>query len=281
MIISALCIIGGNALLAFLVSAFIIPHDIIMGGTTGIGIVLSKLFPSVDVSIFVFILNLILLFMGLIFLGKKFFLTTIASSLIYPAFLAVFQRIPGLTTMTDDHLLAALFAGCLMGAALGLVMRVGSSTGGMDILNLILHHKLHIPIAILVYIGDIIIVGGQAIFSSAEKTLLGILVLFLESIILDKVMLVGKTQIRVSVVSEKYEQIRDSLMDDLNAGVTLSLIETGRTQQQQLSVICIIPRRKVYDATVLIQSIDPDAFITIAQVNEVHGRGFTKEREYK
>ena len=93
--ITLLCVLSGNALLAFLVAAFIIPHDIIMGGTTGIGIVLNKAIPQMDVSLFVLILNAILLLIGLIALGKKFALTTVASSLLYPVFLGFFQRIPG------------------------------------------------------------------------------------------------------------------------------------------------------------------------------------------
>ena len=79
-IFTSLCILIGNALLGFLVAAFIIPHDIIMGGTTGIGIVLNKVFPEMDISLFVLILNLILLFIGLLVLGKKLFFTTAVSS---------------------------------------------------------------------------------------------------------------------------------------------------------------------------------------------------------
>ncbi|MBR3271816.1 MAG: YitT family protein, partial [Clostridia bacterium] len=93
--ITTLSIVGGNLLLAFLVAAFIIPHDILMGGTSGIGIVLSKLFPWLDVSLVILVLNVILLVIGRIVLGRTFAATTVASSILYPLFLAVFQRIPG------------------------------------------------------------------------------------------------------------------------------------------------------------------------------------------
>jgi uncharacterized membrane-anchored protein YitT (DUF2179 family) len=276
-VITLLCVLTGNALLAFLVAAFIIPHDIIMGGTTGIGIVLHKAIPQMDVSLFVLILNGILLLIGLFTLGKKFAVTTVASSFLYPVLLGFFQRIPGIDSMTDNALIAAVFAGTLMGVALGLVMRVGSSTGGMDIVTLVLNKYTHIAVSIWVYITDIIVIGGQALFCPAEKTLLGIIVLVLEAIILDKAMILGKSQIQIFVISEAYEQIRQALMAETEAGVTMTMIETGWLKKQQQGVLCVIPQRKLYAATELIQHIDPQAFITITQIREVRGQGFTIE----
>ena len=275
--ITLLCVLSGNALLAFLVAAFIIPHDIIMGGTTGIGIVLHKAIPQMDVSLFVLILNAVLLLIGLFTLGKKFAVTTVASSFLYPVLLGLFQRIPGIDSMTDNALIAAVFAGTLMGIALGLVMRVGSSTGGMDIVTLVLNKYTHMPVSIWVYVTDFIVIGGQALFNPAEKTLLGIIVLVLETIVLDKAMILGKSQIQIFVISEAYEKIRNALMEQTEAGVTMTLIETGWLKKQQQGVLCVIPQRKLYAATELIQHIDPQAFITITQIREVRGQGFTIE----
>lgn len=273
------CILAGNALLAFLVAAFVIPHDIIMGGTTGIAIVVNRVFPAADTAVLVLIQNVILLLIGRIVLGRKFFLTTVASSLLYPLFLGVFQRIKGIDTLTDDPLLASLFAGVLMGLSLGLVMRVGSSTGGMDVVNLVFHKWLHVPVSILVWITDFIVVGGQAIFTKPEKTLLGIVVLVLETLVLEQVMIFGKSQTQLFIISEKYEEIRRTLLKDLNLGVTMSYIQTGYLMEKQQGVLCVIPSRKLYDTTEMIYAIDPTAFITITKIKEVRGRGFTQERE--
>ena len=276
--VTTLCILAGNAILAFLVVAFVIPHDIVMGGTTGIGIVLQRLAPNVDVSYIVLGLNVALLLLGRLVLGRKFALTTVASTLLYPAFMWIFERIPGIGNMTDNSLLAALFAGVLMGVSLGLVMRVGSSTGGMDVLNLICHKVFHLPVALFVWIGDILVVGGQAIFIGPEKTMLGIIVIVLESIILDKAMIFGKPQIELFVISKKFEEIRRRLLDDLGVGVTLSVIETGRLCEEQKAVICVISQRKMHDAIEVVHSCDPLAFITVTQIREVRGRGFTVAR---
>lgn len=271
-------IILGNAILAFLVAAFIIPHNIIMGGTTGIAIVLSKFFHF-DTAVFVFILNAILLILGLIIIGKKLFFTSVASTILYPVMLALFQRIPGIDKLTDNTLLASLFAGVLMGLSLGLVMRVGSSTGGMDIANLILSKWTHKSVAIFVYLTDIIVVGAQAVVADSESIMMGIVVLVLESLVLDQIMVFGQSQIQLYVVSEKYEEIKKRFLTELQAGVTLSHIQTGLLEKDQKSVICIIPSRKLYRANEIINEIDPEAFITITKIKEVHGRGFTAERQ--
>ena len=279
-LVTTVCMLAGNALLAFLVAAFVIPHNIIIGGTTGIGIVLYKLFPGLDVSLFILILNILLLLMGLAILGKKFAATTVASTFIYPIFIGIFQKIPGIEKLTDDSLMAAIFAGCLTGIALGLVMRVGSSTGGIDIVALVLHHFTHISVAVFVNLCDFLIIGGQALFSPSESVLLGIIVLVLESIVLDKAMILGKSQIQIYVISRKYEEIRQALLKELVAGVTMTMIETGLLGEKQKGVLCVIPQRKLYDATEMIQDIDPGAFITISQVKEVRGQGFTEARRF-
>lgn len=273
-----ICLLLGNALLAFSVAAFVIPHDIIMGGTTGIGIILNKTF-SIDTAMLIFILNVVLLIFGGIVLGKKFFLTTIASSVLYPLMLAGFQRIPGITDITEDKLLAALFAGCLIGVSEGLLMRAGSSTGGMDVVNLVLHKWFHLPVAAFVSITEIIVVGFQAIFSRPELLCLGIIMIVCETLIIEQVMIFGKSQIQIYVVSAKYEELRKKILDDMNVGVTMTLIETGFFETQQKGVLCVISPRKLYAVTELIQKIDPDAFITITKIKEVRGRGFTLERK--
>ena len=270
-------IVLGNGLLAFTVEAFIIPHGILMGGTTGIAIVLDRVLP-LDTAVIVFILNALLLALGGLVLGKRLVATTLASSLLYPLLLEAVHRIPGVMNLTDNALLASLFGGVLMGAALGMVMRVGSSTGGMDIAALVLHKWTHVPVSWCVYALDAVVIGGQALFSPAESVLCGLVVLVLESIMLDKVMILGQAQIQIFVISQSYEAIRRALLTALEAGVTMMQVETGHLGQKQMGVLCVIPHRKLYAATELIQTIDPAAFITVTQVKEVRGRGFTLER---
>jgi len=268
----------GNALLALDVVAFVAPHGIIMGGATGIGLLLSK-FIAADTATIVLVLNSLILLLGAVVLGKKFFITTVIGSLLYPALLAIMQKIPWLPGLTADPLLAALLGGALLGISVGLTMRVGSSTGGIDALVLVLNKWFHIPISVLVYLCDALILGGQALFSDPEQILYGMLFLVIETLVLNQVMLLGKTQLQLFVVSSKYAEIRKRILADLNAGATMMYIETGCTGLHQQGIMSVIPPKKLFAATQIIQSIDPEAFMTITQIKEVRGRGFTLERQ--
>ena len=270
-------VLVGNAILAFTVAAFIIPHGVIMGGATGIGLTIAHYVP-VDLSIIIFIVNSILFVLGAAVLGKKFAVATIASTFIYPTFLSIVQKIPGIDGLTDNLMLATLYAGALLGVGIGLIVRLGSSTGGTDIVALVLNKWFHIPVAGLLYVIDFLVLGVQVFFSDTEQIMYGVLMLVLETAILNKVMLLGQSQIQLFIISEEYEHIREKMLKELDAGVTMVHVETGYGQENQKGVLCIIPNRKLYSVKELVQSIDPKAFITITQINEVRGRGFSMER---
>lgn len=270
-------VLVGNAILAFTVAAFIVPHGVIMGGATGIGLTIAHYVP-VDLSIIIFIVNSILFVLGAAVLGKKFAVATIASTFIYPTFLSIVQKIPGIDGLTDNLMLATLYAGALLGVGIGLIVRVGSSTGGTDIVALVLNKWFHIPVAGLLYVIDFLVLGGQVFFSDTEQIMYGVLMLVLETAILNKVMLLGQSQIQLFIISEEYEHIREKMLKELDAGVTMVHVETGYGQENQKGGLCIIPNRKLYSVKELVQSIDPKAFITITQINEVRGRGFSMER---
>lgn len=272
-------IIAGNMLLGFAVAAFILPSSVIMGGATGVGVVLARFIP-LDTALIVLCVNLLALALGWAVLGWRFVLATVASSLLYPIFLGAAQRVPGIEELTADPLLSALLGGGLVGIAVGLVMRVGSSTGGTDVVNLVLHKWTHIPVSVAVYLTDIVIMGAQAVFSDPEQILYGVVLLVVETIVLDKVMLLGQSQIQLFVISSRYEEIRQKCLTKLQAGITMVQIETGRTRSPQRGVLCVIPPRKLYAAQSLIQSVDPNAFLTITQIKEVRGQGFSSERVY-
>ena len=273
-------ILLGNLLLGFAVAAFILPHGMIVGGATGAGLILTRFIP-LDTATAVLILNLLALALGWAVLGRKFVMTTVASSLLYPIFLGMMQRIPGIGALTGDPLLAALFSGGVVGIALGLVMRVGSSTGGTDVVNLVLHKWTHLPVSVTVYLTDIVILGGLALFSQPEQILYGIVFLVVETAALDRVMLLGQSQVQLFVISGKFEEIRQRCLRELEVGITMVCIETGLKGLSQRGVLCVIPPRKLYVTKELIQSIDPDAFLTITQIKEVRGQGFSTERSYE
>lgn len=269
----------GNTLLAFAVAAFIIPAGIITGGATGLGILIGRLL-QVDAALVVLVFNLLMLALGGIVLGRNFLISTAAGSLLYPVLLGVFQRIPSITALTDDRMLSTLFAGGLVGLAIGILVRIGSSTGGIDVLNLVLSKWTHKPFATVAAISDLVILVAQAIFSNTEQILFGILMLAVQAFVINSVMIMGKAQLQVFVISPQYETIRQRLLEELSAGVTMLSIETGYQREKQQGVLCILPPRRLHAVHQLVHDIDPDAFLTITQIKEVHGEGFSRARRY-
>lgn len=274
---TVLGVLIGNIVLAFTVAAFLVPHGIIMGGATGIGLAISHYLP-VQLSLVILVVNACLFLLGAVTLGKKFIITTIASTFLYPACLSVMQAIPGITELTDNIMLATLYGGVLLGLGIGMIVRVGSSTGGTDILALVFNKWLHVSVAVLIYIVDFTVLGAQMLFSNAEQIMYGILVLVIETTVLNRVMLMGQSQIQLFVISEKYEEIRERMLKEQDVGVTMVHVETGYGKDEQKAVLCIIPNRKLYATNEMIHTIDEKAFITISQINEVKGRGFSMER---
>lgn len=273
-----ICVLLGNIALAVAVGAFIVPHGIITGGSTGIALTINH-YVKGNLSVTIFIVNILLFILGTIVLGKKFALTTLVSTVVYPVFLSIVQAIPGITKLTYHIMLASLYGGAVLGLGIGLVVRVGASTGGTDILALVLHKWFHIPLAVFIYMVDFSVLLCQAFFSNSEQILYGILVLVVAAMALNRVMLMGQSQIQLFIITEKYEEVKEKVLKEIDAGVTMVHIETGYGAKQQKGVLCVIPNRKLYSVNQVVQSVDPKAFITITQINEVRGRGFTIERD--
>ena len=148
-------VILGNILYALAVRLFLMPAGLLTGGTTGIGLALNRAF-GIPVSSFVLVFNVIMLLIGWKVMGRKFALTTIVSTFVYPIALGFFERLFGNLVLTEDLFLCTIFSGLGIGASLGIVIRAGASTGGMDIPPLVLNHYLRIPVSVFMYVLSLI-----------------------------------------------------------------------------------------------------------------------------
>ena len=270
-------ILIGNAVLAFAIAAFILPARLIAGGTTGLAL-LGEHFFGLRISLSVLIVNIVMFVLGFWILGKKFALTTILSPLIYPLFLDVFSSMDALQDLSDDLLLSAVYAGLLIGVGIGLVIKAGASTGGMDIPPLILQKKYDLPVSVTLYLFDTTILLAQMAFSSTSQVLHGIMVVLLTSLVINKVLLFGKGQMQMLIISDRYEEIKDAFLHDLDCGVTLVDIETGWGKVAQKAVLSVLSHRKLTEAKQIVMRIDDKAFMMINETTEVHGRGYTIAR---
>ena len=270
-------IVLGNAIFALGLSAFSIPNHFLVGGATGLARSVEHFF-GLNVSLTVGAINVVMFILGFWFLGKQFALTTIISSVIFPFLLSWMQAMEGLQNLTGDRLLAALFGGMLAGLGIGLVMRLGGSTGGMDIPPLILNRKFRIPIAAAMYCFDVGILLSQMIFSNTEEILYGIMSVMLTSIVLNQVLLFGNGNVQVLIISREYEKINEAIQKDLDRGSTYLPIQTGHVKLEQKAVLGVLPNREMSHLNHFVKEIDPKAFIIINGVREVRGRGFTLDK---
>ena len=268
-------ILLGNAVMALGIVMFVIPNDLMTGGTTGLSLIVEH-YTSLPISLFVLIFNSIMFALGLFALGKAFAMTTLLSTFFYPAVLECFQRIPSLADgFTDDKLLASLFGGVFIGLALGIVIRSGASTGGMDIPPLILNKKFGLSVSAMLYIFDFVILLGQALFSDKEAILYGVILVVTYTIVLDKVLVFGRAQTQVKIISEKAEEINDAVNRRMDRGSTLIHTATGYLKREQDMIMTVISNRQLSQLNQLVAEVDPKAFMIVARVNEVSGQGFT------
>lgn len=281
MIYNLLLVVLGNATYALAVKLFILPNDLMTGGTTGIALVINHYFNGVSISAFVLGFNILMLLVGLALLGKKFAFSTIVSSITYPLALELFDRLFGNVVLTEDMLLNTIFAGLGIGVGLGIVIRNGASTGGMDIPPLVLNRYFKIPVSVSLYVFDMCILLGQAVYNPLEGILYGILLILIYSVVLDKLMLMGTTRTEVKVVSGHAEEIRKAILSEVDRGVTLLYGESGYLQQDTQVILSIVSNRELPQVEKLIHSIDPESFMIISRVSEVRGRGFSMSKEYK
>ncbi len=275
-----LLVIAGNALYALAVKLFLIPAGLVTGGTTGIALAVEHGI-GVPVSGFVLIFNVLMLTAGFFLLGKEFAATTVVSTFAYPAALALFDRLLGEVVLTQDILLCTLFSGLGIGLALGVVIRAGASTGGMDIPPLALNRYFRIPVSVSMYVFDFCILLAQAVFSPPEKVLYGILLVLTYTVVLDKVMLMGTTRTEVKVVSSRSEEIRSAILKRLDRGVTMLSCESGYLRQETQMIFSVISNRELPRVEKLIREIDPESFMVVSHVSEVRGRGFSMSKRYR
>ena len=273
-------ILLGNTIYALAIVAFILPSNIIAGGTTGLGLVVGHYF-GLPLHIFVLIFNAVMFILGGLVLGKKFALTTLVSSFFYPFILGIFEKISFLDNITDDRMLCTVCGGLMIGFGIGIVIRAGASTGGMDIPPLIMNKKFGFSVSAMLYIFDFTILILQMVFSDKEAIVYGILMVIIYTVMLDKVLLMGSMKTQVSILSEKADELNTMIHEKLDRGSTLVYVQTGYLRKDQKMILSIVSNRELARLNQMVLDVDPDAFMIIGHVNEVKGRGFTIQKIYR
>lgn len=282
-ILDILVILIGNLCIALAVAFFVIPNKLLVGGTAGIAVALNA-FWAVPEEVVINVLVYSLFIAGAFVLGREFFLKTITSTLVYPVLLALatdLYKIIPIEYITMDTLTSIICAGVLVGFGIGIVYRRNASTGGMDIIPLIINKYTGIPLHILVMAVDCFTVLLGVIAYGLQAAIYGVISVAICSFIIDKTILLGAKQTKqVQIISQESDAILERILQDLDRGCTIVESRGGYTNQKRDMLMVVVPINEYQRMIDVVHEMDSSAFVIVSDINEIRGRGFTLSREH-
>ena len=295
---NTLFVVLGTSILAFGVSIFIIPFDLVTGGVSGIAIILhralsfSPFLASVPTTVYASVINWVLFFLGFIFLGKSFALKTLVSTAVYPlalsfaTFLLELESLGGYLDLTSANyssygmvtiVIATVFGGALVGAGCALTFLGGGSTGGIDVITLIVcKFNRRIKSSLVFFAVDSIIVfTGLFVIDNLVITLLGITSAFICALSIDKLFIGESKALIAHVVSDRYNEINEVVIKVMDRTTTIVDVTGGYSGQAKKLVMVTFPMNRYAEFIALMKGIDKNAFITVQRAHEINGEGWT------
>ena len=273
-VLRILMILVGNFLDALGFVLFVSATGLITGGSSGVGLLFHRAF-GVPTSVVIYIVNFSMLILGWFVFGKRFAFQSILSSFMYPTAMLIIEHFVQDRVITQDIFLCTIMGGILIGLGVGLVLRAGASSGGMDVPALMMNKYLKIPLSASVYMIDIAILLLQALQTPGDNVLYGIVLVLVYSTMIEKVSLIGRSRVEVQVISEKSDEIKDAILADLDRVVTLLKGVGGYSGNEVDVVMSVISSRQLSRVELIVHEVDPRAFMVVKRVSAVVGEGFT------
>lgn len=273
-------ILAGTFIFAAGLYFFIEPANIAPGGVSGIALLINYV-TGAPVGVLNAAINAPLILLGYRFVGKEFIWKTLLSivsfTVSYDYVLSMFPVYQG------ERLLSCIFGGVIWGIGLGLVFFRSGSTGGTDIIIKMINRKFpHLPLGRLTFATDlIIIIISIFVFRSIETGLYAVITIFVCSQVMDVVIYGGDRGKLVYIISDHAKEISDAIMASLDRGTTFLKGEGGFTGEEKRVLLCALRRNEYHTAQTIVQSIDPEAFMIVADSSEVRGEGFKALNEKK
>ena len=277
---------------------FLEPTGVVTGGMLGVSILLEPIFNNIGswftASIFLYIVNVLTLFLGLICLGKDFFLKTVYGTLLSPTVVLVFEKLFDPTYFYDqispgnEKIICLICAILLVGFGVGIAVRNNGSTGGMDVIQKVMSKYLRVPMSIAMYLTDwvVVIFAGfllSQVYSDneiirsytahyqIENVVWGSIGVLGQAFIIDYLCLNAKPRRTVYVITNKAEEIKELIYTKMNRGVTLTNVTGGYTKEERTMIICTMDKNEAYRITSEISECDPDSFTFVTSCKEVRG----------
>jgi uncharacterized membrane-anchored protein YitT (DUF2179 family) len=259
----------GSVLCALAIKGILVPKQFLAGGVTGLALLAHYVLPSWPIGFIYFLLNIPLFVIGWLFVGRRFFWYSLAGMLIFSA--VIFGPFP--TIPIDDMILSALTAGIISGVGSGMILRSLGSAGGLDVLSVILFKRFSIRpgTTVMTFHGLLLFV---AVFRLPLETVLYTLVYFYINSYFVNLVVIGLSQRKaIMIVSSRWQEISQQIMDKLQRGVTIVQGEGGYTGQQLHILYTVIALTELSRFKEMIRNIDPQAFVVVTETQEVIGKG--------
>lgn len=273
----------GVAISSFAFSFFLNPYNIVIGGVSGLGVIFKGLF-GYEPALIIFLINLGLLVIGFLTIGKEFLLKTAYGSITFAGFVWLFDIIFEALQWgqyTDDLLLIIIFSSIIMGYGLGVVVKHGGSTGGTEIPQRVFYKYFHIPFSVSLYIidGVVVTLGFFLLNQSVDIILYEIIFMAVCGVVMDTVIFSGFNKRAVYIISEKTAEIKEHLINDFARGVTGIRVVGEYSEKERKMLMCVLSTMEYYKLRDYIEKIDSTAFFYTVRANEVRGEGFTYEKD--
>ena len=265
------------------------PYLFVIGGVSGIGVILEA--HGFDSALVILIMNIILLLLALIFVGKDFFIKNIYGSLLYPVMIKLFsliynliaKAVPSITTEIDI-VFVSILSSVIMGFGLGLCVKYGGSTGGTEIPQKILYDKLHVPYNLSLYFFDGIVILAGFFLIPEQKDNINLIIgeiifLVTNGVIMDMTIFGGLNKRCVYIISDKWEEIKGCLLNQYDRGVTRINVVGEYSHQEKKMILCVLNTIEYNKLREDIHKIDAKAFLFCTHASEVRGEGFTYDVE--
>ncbi|MGN0774431.1 MAG: YitT family protein [Candidatus Ventricola sp.] len=264
-------IVLGTFLAALSLPLFFLPYDIAPGGISGISTVLSSVLP-LSVGLLSFVLNVPLFLIGWRTVGWRF----AVRSFIAMTLMSLFIDLVPVRDVSGNVLLAAVFGGVLLGVGLGLVVRAGATTGGTDMAAKMIHNRVaFLPIATILFMIDGLVVAVAGLTFGIQAALWALISLFVSSQTMDSVIKGFNTAMQFMIISNDSEEIVRRIHKDIDRGCTRLMAEGTYSRKPVGTLLCVVSRTEAPRLKKLVAEIDPDAFVTVCNVHEALGEGFT------
>ncbi len=276
-ILDVVLFLTGSIFYTLAINIFISPNDIAPGGVTGIAIILNSLF-NLPIGTSMLLLNIPILIIGVVMLGKKFLIKTIIATILVSIFIDV--SVLFLPIYVGDKMLASIFGGISLGVGLGMFFIRDATTGGSDIIARVISLKkptFSIGTAML-FLDLIIITISGFVYTNLESPLYALISVFVSAKVLDLILNGASLQIGkfMFIISLKSGDIKEGILNNVSRGVTRIKSFGGYTNEESEILLCALKSHEVYKTYELIKNIDPKAFIIVGDAREIKGEGFGK-----